>query len=65
MIQILIVEDEKPISELIRISLKRAGYECSCAYVNAAFACCWWMPSRSFLPILTTDSASPPIRCIV
>ena len=32
MIHILIVEDEKPISNLIRISLKRAGYSCDCAY---------------------------------
>ncbi len=32
MIQILIVEDEKPISNLIRISLTNAGYECTCAY---------------------------------
>lgn len=29
---ILIVEDEKPISNLIRISLKRAGHSCDCAY---------------------------------
>ena len=32
MIHILIVEDEKPISNLIRVSLKRAGYSCDCAY---------------------------------
>lgn len=32
MIHILIVEDEKPISNLIRISLKRAGYSCICAF---------------------------------
>lgn len=38
MIRILIVEDEKPISELIRISLKRAGYVCSCAYDGQAAA---------------------------
>lgn len=29
---ILIVEDEKPISNLIRISLKRAGHSCDCAF---------------------------------
>ena len=29
---ILIVEDEKPISNLIRMSLKRAGHSCDCAY---------------------------------
>lgn len=32
MISILIVEDEKPISNLIRISLSKAGYSCECAY---------------------------------
>lgn len=32
MIHILIVEDEKPIANLIRVSLKRAGYACTCAY---------------------------------
>lgn len=31
MINILIVEDEKPISNLIKISLKNAGYLCECA----------------------------------
>lgn len=32
MIRILIVEDEKPISELLRLSLTKAGYHCSCVY---------------------------------
>ena len=32
MIQILIVEDEKPISNLIRMSLSRQGYGCTCVY---------------------------------
>lgn len=32
MIRILAVDDEKPIAELLRLSLKQAGYECSCAY---------------------------------
>ena len=32
MIRILAVDDEKPIAELLRLSLKRAGYECTCAY---------------------------------
>ena len=32
MIRILIVEDEKPISNLIRLSLTKAGYHCTCAY---------------------------------
>jgi DNA-binding response OmpR family regulator len=32
MIRILIVEDEKPISNLIKMSLSKAGYQCTCAY---------------------------------
>jgi DNA-binding response OmpR family regulator len=32
MIKIFIVEDEKPISDLLRMSLTNAGYECTCAY---------------------------------
>ncbi len=32
MIRILIAEDEKPISNLIRLSLSKAGYFCDCAY---------------------------------
>lgn len=38
MIQILIVEDEKPISNLIRMSLTRAGYNCTCVYDGTAAA---------------------------
>ncbi len=32
MIKILIVEDEKPIANLIRLSLSKAGYNCKCLY---------------------------------
>lgn len=32
MIRILAVDDEKPITELLKLSLKRAGYDCVCAY---------------------------------
>ena len=32
MIRILIVEDEKAISDLIRLNLMRAGYQCVCVY---------------------------------
>lgn len=32
MLKILIVEDEKPISNLIHLSLKKAGYGCDCAF---------------------------------
>ena len=38
MIHILIVEDEKPISNLIRLSLKKAGYDCTCAFDGAEAA---------------------------
>ena len=37
-LQILIVEDEKPISSLIRMSLSRAGYACTCVYDGTAAA---------------------------
>lgn len=32
MIRICIVEDEKPIAELIRMSLSRSGYHCTCVH---------------------------------
>lgn len=32
MIKILIVEDEEPISDLIRMNLVKAGYHCVCAF---------------------------------
>ncbi len=32
MIRVLIVEDEKPISNMIRLSLTKEGYLCTCAY---------------------------------
>ena len=32
MIKIFIVEDEKAISDLLRMSLSKAGYECTCAF---------------------------------
>jgi DNA-binding response OmpR family regulator len=32
MIRILIIEDEKPISDLIRMNLQSAGYVCDCAF---------------------------------
>jgi DNA-binding response OmpR family regulator len=36
MISILIVEDEKPIANLIKISLTKAGYTCTCVYDGLA-----------------------------
>lgn len=38
MCKILIVEDEKPISELIRINLTKAGHDCTCVYDGKAAA---------------------------
>ena len=38
MIRILVVEDERPISDLIRMSLQKAGYECTCVYDGLAAA---------------------------
>lgn len=38
MIHVLIVEDEKPISDLIRLTLKGAGYECECVFDGNAAA---------------------------
>ena len=32
MIKILIVEDERPISDLIKMNLEDAGFQCTCAY---------------------------------
>lgn len=32
MVKILIVEDEEPIANLIRMNLKKTGYACECAY---------------------------------
>ena len=47
MLNILIVEDEKPISNLIRMSLKRAGHSCDCAYDG--------VEALNFLEIQTYD----------
>ncbi len=38
MIQVLIVEDEKPISNLIKLSLTKEGYSCTCVYDGMAAA---------------------------
>lgn len=37
-IKILIVEDEEPIAKLIRFSLSKLGYECTCVYDGIAAA---------------------------
>ena len=38
MLHVLIVEDEKPISNLIRLSLTKEGFQCVCAYDGAEAA---------------------------
>lgn len=38
MIKILVVEDERPISDLIRMNLEDAGYQCTCALDGLAAA---------------------------
>lgn len=38
MIKILIVEDEKPISDLLKIGMKKAGYTCDCVYDGTSAA---------------------------
>lgn len=38
MIKILIVEDERPISDLIRLNLTKAGYQCTAVYDGKAAA---------------------------
>ena len=38
MIRVLVVEDERPISDLIRMSLQKTGYECRCVYDGLAAA---------------------------
>ena len=38
MMNILIVEDEKAISNLMMLSLKRTGYNCTCVYNGAEAA---------------------------
>ena len=38
MIQILVVEDERPISNLIAVNLRKAGYSCHCVFDGMAAA---------------------------
>lgn len=38
MIRVLVVEDEKPISNLLRMSLEKAGYSCTCVFDGAEAA---------------------------
>ena len=38
MTQILVVEDERPISNLIAVNLRKAGYACDCVFDGMAAA---------------------------
>jgi len=38
LVEILVVEDERPIAELLRLSLSQEGYSCACVYDGAAAA---------------------------
>ena len=54
MIKVLIVEDEKPIANLIRLSLNKEGYACTCAFdglaaVDLNISDHWKFPSSSSL----------------
>ena len=40
MLHILIAEDERPIANLIRLGLTKAGYRCTCAFDGMAAADC-------------------------
>lgn len=41
MYRILVVEDERPISDLIEMNLSEAGYTCVCAYDGWRRRTCW------------------------
>ena len=51
MAEILIVEDEEPISNLIKMSLKKAGYQCRQAFDGYEAADCM-EKRRLFLSLL-------------
>ena len=60
MIRILIVEDEKPISELMRLSLTKAGYSCHCAYDGAQAAD---ILEKEIFDLVLLDVMLPPWPC--
>ena len=65
MIHILIVEDEKPISELMRMSLRKAGYQCTCVFNGEQAADV--LEKRSFdlilLDAVMPDLSGPEVLC--
>ena len=58
MIHILIVEDEKPISNLIRMSLTKAGYNCTCAFDGEE---AWNLISANPFDLILLDVMIPKI----
>ena len=60
MAEILIVEDEEPISNLIKMSLKKAGYQCRQAFDGYEAADC--MEKDRFDLILSLIHISEPTR---
>lgn len=58
MIHILIVEDERAISDLLKMSLMKAGYVCTCVYDGAAAAD---MIERSTFDLILLDIMLPGI----
>lgn len=59
MIHILIVEDEKPISELLRLSLTKAGYLCDCVFDGLEAAD---LLDRSLFDLILLDVMLPGIN---
>lgn len=58
MIEILIVEDERAISDLLKMSLTKAGYRCTCVYDGTAAAD---MIERSTFDLILLDIMLPGI----
>ncbi len=58
MIRICIVEDEKPIANLIRMSLSRSGYQCTCVHDGAEAAD---LLEKSYFDLVLLDIMLPGI----
>jgi len=58
LIRILIAEDEQPISNLIRLSLRKEGYRCTCAFDGAEAADCL---ERARFDLILLDVMLPEI----
>ncbi len=58
MVRILAVDDERPIAELLRLSLTRAGYQCICAYDGISAAD---LIEKEFFDLIILDIMLPGI----